>query len=180
MRKIKQLKYIHLIGTLAIVIVAFYFANNNSYVKIIQKQTPLVVLDMHLNNNVQYVYRFLHALGEIGREAYHNFIIRIDFIFPVIYSSSFFLILLFLKQRIKRKKVWNGFVFFPFVCGLSDWIENSFILQVLKEYPHVQNGTSMALNIAVWSKAISGLLIFIIFLYFIGLLISDWVARDNN
>ena len=86
----------------------------------------------------EYALELLHTLGRNGRDIYLYKQLPLDFIYPVLFavSSSLLLSWLFLKSVNANSKMFY-FCLVPIGAGLFDYLENIFIISILKSYPNI-------------------------------------------
>lgn len=126
-----------MLATLAFVIM-YYIINYSSVgVSALLKITGGAnILDFELGYSAQKAYNMLTQLGADGRTFYISRIIPLDFPFPAAYMAFYFAWIAFLLKRIdSNRPLLNLFLLFPVLAMLFDWIENVFIIIMLKQYP---------------------------------------------
>ncbi len=164
----KKLNTAHLAVIIVLMFVAFFIANNNQFIKIMNQNTDKTLPDINFNSSTEYIYGYLDDIGPAGRQAYRDFLLVIDMIFPVVYSTLSFFVLLFIQQRINDSgRITKTLVYFPFLCGCFDIIENIHILVLLRKYPDILDLTARSLSLVTSVKAVSVIIFFSIFICFI-------------
>ncbi len=121
-----------------------------------------------------YAVKLLSALGNEGRKEYISRQLPLDFIYPVLFSISSFLILawLFLKRHGKGSSIFY-LCFVPIVAGIFDYLENIQIVSMILNYPDITKA-QVALSSA-FTIAKSGLTTFFFFILLFAL-IRLWVG----
>lgn len=137
------------------------------------------ILDLEKYYTPQYAYEILDAQGEKGRNFYKNLLIRIDFLFPLAYSICWMSILIILfKKWLPIESKWQKLSLLPIVAGLSDWIENVFILLMLKYYPERYSYLASIANIMTVMKGIFTAVSFILIVIgLIGLIYKSFFKK---
>ncbi|MEN7551463.1 hypothetical protein AAG747_26335 [Rapidithrix thailandica] len=90
--------------------------------------------------DLSYTHKLLSTLGEPGREAYLNYQIPLDMVYPFLFGFSYSLLLAYILQKLGRFK--RPFVFLclvPIFAGLFDYFENLGIVTLLNAYPKLSN-----------------------------------------
>jgi len=85
-----------------------------------------------------YAASLLEALGPEGRAAYLTLQLPLDFLYPGLFAITYSLLLtwLFSKGAEPGSRIFY-FSLVPMLAGLFDYIENVFIVVMLKSYPEV-------------------------------------------
>lgn len=103
----------------------------------------LPILDMMPKGyNMEYVKNLFDALGQQGREAYLNYQIPLDMIYPALFAISYCLVLGFFLNKLDKLK--TPFLFLcllPFAAGAMDYAENIGIISMLRDYPSISSNT---------------------------------------
>ena len=76
--------------------------------------------DMNIGYDYQTAREFLRLIGERGRHIYLDYLLPLDFIFPVVYTL-FFISLIFVL-----KKTFSPLMFLPLALAAADYTENIF------------------------------------------------------
>ncbi len=76
--------------------------------------------DMNIGYDYQTAREFLRLIGERGRHIYLDYLLPLDFIFPVVYTL-FFISLIFVL-----KKTFSPLMFLPLALAAADYTENVF------------------------------------------------------
>jgi len=87
-----------------------------------------------------YAISLLEALGSEGRSTYLTLQLPFDFLYPGLFAITYSLLLtwLFSKSSEAGSKVFY-FSLVPILAGLFDYIENVFIVLMLKSYPDLSS-----------------------------------------
>ncbi len=95
------------------------------------------ILDMMPGGyNPDYVVSLFSTLGEQGRNEYLFHQIPVDFVYPLLFAISSFLVLAyFLHQLKKLKGVLFYLCFIPLFAGFFDYCENIGIISLLTNFP---------------------------------------------
>ncbi|MFN8672480.1 MAG: hypothetical protein U0457_10445 [Candidatus Sericytochromatia bacterium] len=94
------------------------------------------ILDFLTYYNSNTAYSLLENLTQEGRKTYLNLLIFFDFIFPMVYSISFSsLILLILKNTLKKENKLNILAITPIFIGFFDILENLSIINMILNFP---------------------------------------------
>ncbi len=93
-----------------------------------------------------YSIKLLSSLGDEGRKKYLYTQLPLDFIYPVLFSISSFLLLawLFSKRYDKSSRIFY-FCFVPVIAGIFDYLENIQIVLMILNYPEI-SGAQVALS----------------------------------
>lgn len=85
-----------------------------------------------------YSIKLLSSLGDEGRKKYLYMQLPLDFIYPVLFSISSFMLLawLFSKRYDKGSKIFY-FCFVPVIAGIFDYLENIQIVLMILNYPEI-------------------------------------------
>ena len=135
----------------------------------------LVILDVKVGYDVQYVQDLFTALGERGLECYYEMVTIWDNIFPLVYGWLYFSLfsLVFKNRLLHRKKILYLFLF-PALAPLSDWVENFLEAQLIRHF-WSQGVVDSSL---VWAASLAGqikwfLSVLVILLFLFGF---TWMA----
>ncbi|GAC1501810.1 MAG: hypothetical protein NVS2B14_14400 [Chamaesiphon sp.] len=91
-------------------------------------------LDFQFWYSPERAYEMLEEYGEKGRKLYALSVLTLDFVFPIIYSLFFAVILtLLLRYSVSDESFWKNVRFLPFAAMLSDWLENFGIFIMLTQ-----------------------------------------------
>ena len=142
------------------------------------------ILELQFNYSQENAHRTLGQLGEVGREAYFNFIL-IDFIF-IIFCAGFFTFCiraLAFFFKIDKKiigKVW----LLPLICGFLDIFENIFNLVQIASYPDVTFSIYTISNIITMCKYVIALsydgITVIGFVIFLTIILKNKITKSNK
>lgn len=105
--------------------------------KVMEFSGGMKLLDMMpAGYDTEYVNSLFTTLGVEGRFAYLNNQIPVDMIYPLLFGISYcFLFAWFLKRIHSFKSAFFYICFLPVIAGISDYIENIGIINMLKQYP---------------------------------------------
>ena len=85
-----------------------------------------------------YAMKLLTSLGDEGRETYLYKQLPLDFIYPVLFSISSFLLLAWLfSKRSKDDSNIYYLCFVPVFAGLFDYLENIIVIAMVYSYPDI-------------------------------------------
>ena len=107
------------------------------------------MLDMEMNYTPTEAYRFLDLLGEAGRAFHIQIILWLDMLFPLSYALFFAVFSGYFINKVhplNDKLAWLGLA--PILAGLFDYIENTFELIMLTQYPQRLFTVAYLANIA--------------------------------
>lgn len=125
-----------------------------------------------------YAIKLLSALGHDGRKEYLSRQLPLDFIYPLLFSISSFLMLawLFLKKSDKDSRIFY-LCFVPIVAGIFDYLENIQIMLMILNYPEVTKSQVVFSSAFTMVKSgLTTLFFFILLFAFIRL----WVVGKVN
>ena len=88
----------------------------------------------------EYAASLLAALGAEGRATYLTLQLPLDFLYPGLFAITYSLLLtwLFSKAAVADSKIFY-FSLVPILTGLFDYIENGFIVLLLRSYPDISS-----------------------------------------
>lgn len=154
-----------------VLFMCMYFLINRSpfgVAKLVEITGGHSILDMEMMNgySVDRAYEILAALGEEGRAFNMKYIIPLDLFFPLTYGVFYFITLTLVVKTIRKntKRPWIvGLI--GVVATLFDWLENSMVSNLLKNYPQRLKEVAKMASIFTRLKGffvISGILLIII------------------
>jgi hypothetical protein len=150
----KRLSLWHLGGAVVVLAAAFYLVNNNTYMAAIHASGAGDIPDLRFGASGQEIYRYLAALGDAGRRAYLRFLATVDIAFPLAYTASLLVLVVYLRQRVRAGGRFIRLVpLAPFVIGLFDIIENLLNIVLIRHYPERLDalaGLSGVVTVAKW------------------------------
>jgi hypothetical protein len=102
-----------------------------------------VPLDLFMNGlSQQEAFYTLECMGDKGRELYLQTAIRQDSIYPFSYGALLFFTLFLLSSYCtSNKKAIAACCVLPFLIIISDFIENHFIIELIEQFPLIENET---------------------------------------
>lgn len=104
--------------------------------------SDLVLFDMSPSGySYSIAINLLNELGPKGRDLYLSLQLPLDFIYPMLFSITYSLLILWLVKRFNLN--WSGFLWvaiLPIAAGLFDYAENVGIILMLMHYPEVSEG----------------------------------------
>ncbi len=103
----------------------------------------------------EYAVSLLNAIGAEGRDLYLSLQLPLDFVYPGLFIISYSLMLAWLlgKNYDLRSKVYYA-LYLPIFAGLFDYLENVFIILMVKTYPDLSAGLVSAASFATIAKSI--------------------------
>lgn len=113
-----------------------------------------------------YAITLLEALGVEGRTTYLTLQLPLDFLYPGLFAITYSLLLtwLFSKSAEPGSRIFY-FSLVPMLAGLFDYIENAFIVLMLKSYPVVSVAIIELASIATVLKSGFSTAFFILFFW---------------
>lgn len=138
--------------------------------KVMRYANDMKLLDMMpLGYDLDYVNSLFNALVPKGRDAYLYLQLLVDMVYPALFGIGYCLVLAYF---LKKLNTFNSKLFYlcllPLFAGLSDYLENFGIINLLANYPNLTSG--MVTTTAFFSLLKSGITT-IYFLILIGILI---------
>jgi len=156
----------------------FFVVTNLVYILMLTVSIPKVMgyangmklLDMMPTGyDLEYVNPLFNALGPQGRDVYLYNQLPVDMVYPTLFGISYCLLLAyFLKKLNKLDTKLFYLCLLPLFAGLSDYLENIGIINLLTNYPNLTPG--MVTTTAFFSLFKSGFTT-LYFLILIGILI---------
>lgn len=125
-----------------------------------------------------YIYsmQLLETLGPDGRNAYLYSQLPVDFIYPLLFATSFCLLWVWMVEKLNKKNnVLYYLGFMPVVAGLLDYMENFQIAFMLRTYPDVTELQVATASATTISKSVLTSLCFVFLL--LGMLRILWDRR---
>jgi hypothetical protein len=92
-------------------------------------------------------WSILNAMGEDGRRQYAVFAMREDLVFPLAYGLFFGVTLFFLAGKRFRAK-FPVMLTFPALAVFADFVENFFIVLLIRQFPELLNSTVQFASLA--------------------------------
>lgn len=137
------------------------------------------ILDMSLfGYSIDKAYQILALLGDEGRAFALNYIMPLDFLFPLSYGIFYFLLLRFLIHKVGIVGSIANIKYIGFIALFADWLENIFIIFLLTNYPSRLDVLSQAASVCTITKTIFTLsCISLILIGIITLIIQNIVRR---
>lgn len=156
----------------------FFVLTNLIYILMLTVTIPRVMgyangmqlLDMMpLGYDLEYVNALFETLEPTGRDAYLYYQLPIDMVYPALFGISYCLVLAYFLKKLNKfdTKLWYLCLLPPF-AGLSDYLENFGIINLLTNYPNLTSG--MVTTTAFFSLLKSGVTT-LYFLILIGTLL---------
>jgi hypothetical protein len=137
--------------------------------KVMNFSEGMKLLDMiPTGYNVEYVNSLLNTLGEQGRDTYLFNQIPIDMIYPLLFGTSYCLILAYILNKLEKLK--GNFFYLcllPLFSGLFDYFENIGIITMLNSYPDNSILLTQITNVFSILKSTFTTIYFIILIIFI-------------
>lgn len=133
------------------------------------------ILDLERSYSPEYAYEIFKLQGDIGRQFYMKILIIFDVIFPLAYMLFFSTIMTFIFRRwLPDGHVLQKLSLLPILAGISDYVENTFILIMLHNYPKELFNIAVLANIMTILKGvIFGVSILLSIVGLIGLLFKN-------
>ena len=123
----------------------------------------------------EYVNELFSKLGEEGREVYLYNQIPIDMIYPLLFGITYcLLIAYFLKKLDKLNTSFFYLCLVPLVAGITDYLENFGIINMLNTYPDLSRTQVSITNTFTVIKSLSTTSFFLIL---IGIIITVGFKR---
>jgi hypothetical protein len=105
-------------------------------------------LDLLLAYSPATAYSMLSAYGVAGRNAYRLTELTIDVLYPLAYSSFFWLVLRFVVRRLGLlEPISRSLTMLPFVVLGADLLENVFVLFLLARFPSHADNIALAASV---------------------------------
>lgn len=134
------------------------------------------ILDLESSYTPEYAYDILELQGERGREFYRNLLIYQDFIFPVIYTVFWIILIIYLYSKwLNNRKLLASIVIVPLIGGICDLTENILILNMLSAYPEKLYKLAYYSNIFTNIKNISILMSVVLTIISMIVLVSKYI-----
>lgn len=113
----------------------------------------------------EYAVSLLNAIGAEGRDLYLSLQLPLDFVYPGLFIISYSLMFAWLlgKNYDLRSKVYYA-LYLPIFAGLFDYLENVFIILMLKTYPDLSAGLVSAASFATIVKSVLSSIFFTLLL----------------
>ncbi len=158
-----------------IIFMIMYFLINGSpfgLAKLAEITGGQSILDMEMlkGYSVERAYEILGALGEEGRAFNMEYILPLDFPFPLTYGLFYFITLTLIMKSIRgnAKRPWLvGIV--GLCAALFDWLENIMIANLLRSYPERLEGIAQMASVFTQLKSLFTMTS--MFLIIVGLLV---------
>lgn len=114
----------------------------------------------------EYAMSLLEALGSEGRAAYLTLQLPLDFLYPGLFAVTYALLLtwLFSKTAVPGSRMFY-FSLVPLFAGLFDYVENVFIVLMLKSYPQISTGIVELASLFTVLKSVFSTAFFILFFW---------------
>lgn len=104
-------------------------------------------------------YQLLQNMGEEGRRFYVQILLTIDMIYPLLYAIfGVALLATVYKKLMVTYKILRVVIVFPIIAAVCDYLENTFILIMLKTYPHQEPLAAFWGNMFHMSKLVIGIM----------------------
>ncbi len=134
------------------------------YLTILYYSIPMVVRsapDMKLFDvspsgySQEYAISLLNAIGPEGRDLYLSLQLPLDFVYPGLFIISYSLLLAWLlkKNYDLRSKAYYA-LYLPILAGLFDYLENIFVILMLKAYPDLSQSLVAFASFATVAKSV--------------------------
>ena len=103
----------------------------------------------------EYAVTLLTAIGSEGRDLYLSLQLPLDFVYPGLFIVSYSLMFAWLlrKNYDLRSKI-HYVLYLPIFAGLFDYLENVFVVLMLKTFPDLSAGLVSAASFATVAKSI--------------------------
>ncbi len=150
--------------------------------KLMEYSQKVKILDiMPMGYNLEHVQNLFANLGDVGRNFYLTVQIPIDFIYPLLFTISYSLLLayLFKKSSLTSSKIKTLNVV-PVFAGLFDYLENLGIIGMLKTYPDLNIMLVSTTSTITIAKSIFTTVAFILLISYIINIIYIKLNRKNN
>lgn len=87
--------------------------------------------DLQFSYDENFAYQFLTEIGANGRKEYIQFLITVDFLYPLVYGTFLIVLLSYFKRN--KKGISN---LFPLLIILADYTENTSSILLTTSYPN--------------------------------------------
>lgn len=141
----KNISIVQFILIIFLTVLIFFIANCNPLILKMKSIVTRTIPDVSMYS-AEKIYDYLNDLGAEGRKTYVEFLLIVDMIFPVAYSTLFFLIFSFFLQRmVQKESKLNLIGFSPFIIGALDILQNIlFIVMSLNHPQKINTAANMA------------------------------------
>ncbi len=142
----------------------FFSLNMVFYLTILYYSIPMVVRsapDMKLFDvspsgySQEYAISLLNAIGPEGRSLYLSLQLPLDFVYPGLFIISYPLLFTWLLKTNYdlRSKAYYA-LYLPILAGLFDYLENIFVILMLKAYPDLSQSLVAFASFATVAKSV--------------------------
>lgn len=163
-------------------VVIFFSLNLVFYLTILFYSIPMVgraAPDMKLFDvspsgySQEYAISLLNAIGPEGRNLYLSLQLPLDFVYPGLFIVSYPLLFAWLlKENYDLRSNVYYTLYLPIVAGLFDYLENIFVILMLKAYPGIDSSLVAAASFATVAKSVLSSIFFT--LLTLGILQAVW------
>lgn len=97
---------------------------------------------MPIGYEPEYVLTLFEKLGEQGRNIYLYQQLPVDLLYPLLFSITYFLVILFFLQKLQKLNRETYYLsLLPLIAGLFDYLENFVIIYMLGSFPTISVST---------------------------------------
>ena len=124
---------------------------------------------------VDYAMNFMGAIGAEGRAFYLTRQIPVDLIYPGLFAITYAIVWLWLFAKATNLPgMLRACALLPIFAGLSDYIENGFIVAMLTNYPDLSEPLVTAASVFTITKSVASTLYFVALL---GLVVTVGIRK---
>jgi hypothetical protein len=136
-------------------------------------------LDMLTRYTPAQAYELISSYGEQGRQTYAIIEVTLDLVYPFVSALLFSLLILYSFQHGFPNQKWaHWLALLPFAVMASDYLENTFVLILLLEYPRELAGAARTASFFTTAKLVLTPFELLFVLGFVGWLIrAIWIKR---
>jgi len=123
--------------------------------RLLEMSGGIAVFDMMPTGyDAEYASNLLAALGSDGRNYYLWRQIPLDFIYPALFGISFFMLSTWLAGKLPAfQRILRLSAIVALAAGVFDYVENIFIILMLRNYPDLSEVLVLAASIATLTKS---------------------------
>jgi hypothetical protein len=134
-----------------------------------------------LGYSFNYANELLNTLGGKGRNLYLFTQLPLDFIYPGLFSITYSLLLVWVfGKTFNRKSKIYYFACVPFLAGVFDYIENVFIIKMIRSFPDLQVTTVKIASTFSILKSGFTMFFFILLIVVFALLFKQKFLNDRK
>lgn len=131
--------------------------------------------------DLNYVGELFSSLGEIGRNTYLTNQIPVDMVYPLLFASTYCLLLAYFLKKIDKLIVpFTYLCLLPIIAGIADYLENFGIITMLRSYPDFTEIAVKTTNSFSLVKSISTSVFFIVLIIALIILMFKAINRKTS